>query len=71
MKVKIYSDGVHKTVSGKINYISPQAEYTPPVIYSTSRREKLIFMVEAIPDINQAMNIRIGQPVRVEPVPHE
>ena len=32
--------------AGKVSYISPQAEYTPPVIYSQESRGKLVFMIE-------------------------
>ncbi len=38
----------------------------PPVIYSTKRREKLIFMAEAIPALQQAGRMKIGQPFDVE-----
>lgn len=31
----------------KVSYIAPQAEYTPPVIYSERARSKLVFLVEA------------------------
>jgi len=46
-------------------YISPQVEYTPPVIFSQENRAKLIFMVEAVfdqPDVNR---LHPGQPVEV------
>ncbi len=33
----------------RISFISPQAEYTPPVIYSDASRAKLVFMIEARP----------------------
>lgn len=46
-KVKLICDGCAEPIAGIINYISPEAEFTPPVIYSTKRREKLIFMAEA------------------------
>lgn len=64
-KIKASCDGCQQPIVGTINYISPQAEYTPPVIYSTSRREKLVFMVEAVPMTEQADMIKIGQPVEV------
>lgn len=41
-KVKLICDGCAEPIAGVINYISPEAEFTPPVIYSTKRREKLI-----------------------------
>lgn len=49
---------------GHINYVSPQAEYTPPVIYSREMRAKLVFMVEASLD-RQDYSVLPGQPVDV------
>ncbi|HIG1319105.1 TPA: HlyD family efflux transporter periplasmic adaptor subunit, partial [Klebsiella pneumoniae] len=65
-KVKLICDGCAEPIAGIINYISPEAEFTPPVIYSTKRREKLIFMAEAIPALQQAGRMKIGQPFDVE-----
>lgn len=48
-----------------ICYISPQVEYTPPVIYSRESRAKLVFMVEARPDAADAPNLNIGVPLDV------
>lgn len=64
--VRLLCDGCAEPIPGVINYISPQAEFTPPVIYSTKRREKLIFMAEAIPAPKQAGGMKIGQPFDVE-----
>ncbi|UQY44488.1 HlyD family secretion protein [Mixta hanseatica] len=33
----------------QINYISPQAEYTPPLVYSNQQREQMVFLIEAVP----------------------
>lgn len=63
--VQITVDGVQGTVQGKVGYISPRAEYTPPVIYSQENREKLVFMVEALFDEDTARNLHPGQPVDV------
>ena len=52
---------------GTISFIAPQAEYTPPVIYSEASRAKLVYMVEARPSREQAMLINPGQPVAVRP----
>jgi HlyD family secretion protein len=49
-----------------VSYISPKAEYTPPVIYSRETRAKLVFMVELIFDVQAAANLHPGQPVDVE-----
>ncbi len=50
---------------GKVSYISPRAEYTPPVIYSQESRDKLVFMVEVVFDPQRAGNLNPGQPVDV------
>ncbi len=70
-KVRLICDGCAEPIPGVINYISPEAEFTPPVIYSTKRREKLIFMAEAIPAPNQAERMKIGQPFDVEIIADE
>jgi HlyD family secretion protein len=59
-------DGVQNPFFGKVSYISPRAEYTPPVIYSRESRAKLVFMVELIFDPQDAANLHPGQPVDVE-----
>ena len=48
-----------------VNYISPQVEYTPPVIYSRESRAKLVFMVEARPEAVDAPSLNIGVPLDV------
>ena len=58
-------DGAEETVSVIISYISPQAEYTPPVIYSSNSRAKLVFLLEASVDPAQAHLLKPGQPVDV------
>ena len=54
-------------LAATISFISPQAEYTPPVIYSESIRAKLVYMVEARPSPEQAASINPGQPIAVRP----
>ncbi len=58
-------DGLTKPLPIKLTYISPQAEYTPPVIYSSQSRAKLVFMLEAYPAIDLAVMLKPGQPVDV------
>jgi HlyD family secretion protein len=64
--VQVLVDGVKEPFQGTLRYIFPQAEYTPPVIYSEESRGKLVFMVEIdfAPDI--AAKLNPGQPVDVE-----
>lgn len=45
--VSVAADGVASPVSAKIVYISNEAEFTPPVIYSNDMRDKLVFAVDA------------------------
>jgi len=59
-------DGVQRRFSGKVSYISPRAEYTPPVIYSQESRDKLVFMVEVVFDPQAAADLNPGQPVDVQ-----
>jgi HlyD family secretion protein len=48
-----------------VAFVSEQAEYTPPVIYSNESRAKLVFMVEARPDEKTAALLKPGQPVDI------
>ncbi|MHB1949530.1 MAG: HlyD family secretion protein [Gammaproteobacteria bacterium] len=67
-KVWIQCDGCKSDINGKIVFISPQVEYTPPVIYSNETRSKLVFHIEAVPEqIEDASKMHPGQPVTVEP----
>ena len=63
--VRVFVDGVGDPLIGKISYISPRAEYTPPVVYSRDNRQKFVFMIEAVfaPDV--AVKLHPGQPVDV------
>lgn len=49
-KVAVSCDGCAADLTATIRFIAREAEFTPPVIYSLTRREKLVFMVEATPD---------------------
>jgi HlyD family secretion protein len=66
-RVKLVCDSCPADLAATISFISPQAEYTPPVIYSESIRAKLVYMVEARPSPEQAVLINPGQPVAVRP----
>jgi HlyD family secretion protein len=59
-------DGIGKQFSGKVGFVSPRAEYTPPVIFSQESREKLVFMVEILFDPQAAVDLNPGQPVDVQ-----
>jgi HlyD family secretion protein len=52
-------------LTATVSYIAPQPEYTPPVIYSESNRDKLVYLIEAHPPPDQAVQLKPGQPVDV------
>jgi HlyD family secretion protein len=64
-QVELRCDGCASDMTGTVRFIAPEAEYTPPVIYSVGSREKLVFMVEAWPD--GGATLHPGQPVDVRP----
>ena len=63
--VKLACDGCGAPVEAKVTFIAPQAEYTPPVIYSRESRAKLVFLVEARPSPADAVRLHPGQPLDV------
>jgi len=59
--IEIRCDGC-QPIDAKVSYVSSQAEYTPPVLYSKESRSKLLFLVEArLPN----SPLRPGQPLDV------
>lgn len=64
-KLAVSFDGSGGPLAATITFISPQVEYTPPVIYSRETRSKLVFLVEAHPDPDLARRLHPGQPVEV------
>ena len=57
--------GRRAPIDGRVNYVSPRPEYTPPVLYNRDNRSKLVFMVEAALDPAVARELNPGQPVDV------
>jgi HlyD family secretion protein len=64
-EVELRCDGCPAAVGATITFISSQAEYTPPVLYSRDSRGKLVFLVEARPAPAEAAKLRPGQPIDV------
>lgn len=63
--VQLRCDGCPRPVPATISFVSTQAEFTPPVIYSNETRDKLVFLVEARPAAADAPGLHPGQPVEV------
>jgi HlyD family secretion protein len=65
--VVLACDGCPAGLSATISFIAPQAEFTPPLIYSESSKAKLVFLIEARPPPEQAIKLNPGQPIEVRP----
>ena len=63
--VEVRCDGCPAPLAAKVSFVSSQAEYTPPVLYSRDSRGKLVFLVEARPGPADAVKLRPGQPIDV------
>ncbi|MDN5000758.1 HlyD family secretion protein [Bradyrhizobium sp. GCM10027634] len=63
--VRLDCDGCRPGIAATISFVSPQAEYTPPVIYSEESRAKLVYLIEARPSPGEAALFNPGQPVSV------
>lgn len=48
--LNVRCDGCPPDLFARISYISPDPEFTPPVIYSLETRQKLVYLVEARPE---------------------
>ena len=63
-KVMFSCDGCGDEIAGTLRFVSSQAEFTPPVIYSEQTQSKLVYMAEAWADANPE-RLHPGQPVLV------
>ena len=66
-QVSFTCDTCPADLKASIIYVSPRAEFTPPVIYSQTARSKLVFLIEARPEASQA-KLSPGLPVTVAPL---
>ena len=64
--VSVTFDGGSQPRTATVNFISTEAEFTPPVIYSRENRARLVYMVEAKFPAADAADLRPGQPVDVQ-----
>ena len=60
----VHCDGCGAGLRARVSYVSPDPEFTPPVIYSLETRQKLVFLVEARPE-GDASALQPGQIVDV------
>jgi HlyD family secretion protein len=64
--VSFSCDGCATGLTAKISYVSPRPEFTPPVIYSREARDRLVFLVEAMPA--KPDGLVPGLPIDVQPL---
>ena len=60
----VHCDGCGPDLKARVSYVSPDPEFTPPVIYSLETRQKLVYLVEARPE-GDAAALQPGQIVDV------
>ncbi len=66
--VLLSCDGCGAPVAAHVTRVATQVEFTPPVIYSNAQRAKLVYLVEARPDV-AASGLHPGQPLDVRLAP--
>jgi HlyD family secretion protein len=62
-RLDISCDGCEADMTASVDRVATRPEFTPPVIYSLRERDKLVFMVEAVPATPQLLTP--GQPIDV------
>lgn len=63
-ELAVRCDGCGPDLKATVSYVSPEPEFTPPVIYSLETRQKLVYLVEARPQ-SEATPLQPGQIVDV------
>lgn len=66
VQVRFACDGCDGTRSARITWVSSRPEFTPPILYSRSSRDRLVYRIEARPD--GAATLNPGLPVDVTPL---
>lgn len=61
--VRVTCNGCADGITARISFIDTAPQFTPPVIYSTEEREKLVYLIEARP--NRPDLLRPGQPLDI------
>jgi HlyD family secretion protein len=64
--VMVAVQGIASPLGGTVSYLSPQPEYTPPVLYNRDNRSKLVYMAEAVFAPEASADLHPGQPVDVD-----
>ena len=65
-EISFHCDSCKTPTTATISYISPEAEYTPPVIYSADTRFNLVYLIRADIPQNVVQNFHPGQPLDID-----
>jgi HlyD family secretion protein len=65
-QVGVACDGCPEGLTATIDFIAPESEYTPPVIFSRAERAKLVFRIEARPTVPTPA-LKPGLPIEIRP----
>ena len=63
-RLRVHCDACPPGLTAIVSYVSDAPEFTPPVIYSLQNRQKLVYLIEARPDLGAAL--KPGQIVDVD-----
>ena len=63
-RLRVQCDACPPGLTATVSYVSDAPEFTPPVIYSLQNRQKLVYLIEARPDLGAAL--KPGQIVDVD-----
>ncbi|SFB76659.1 HlyD family secretion protein [Tropicimonas isoalkanivorans] len=68
-ELTVNCDGCPEGQTAHVTYLADGPEFTPPVIYSLDNRQKLVYLVEARPDVashwlkpGQIVDVRLSEP---------
>jgi len=71
LKVFVGCDGCDADLTATVSYVASEPEFTPPVIYSIETRQKLVYLVEARPPVDddrlrpgQIIDVRLEEPAQ-------
>ncbi len=67
-RVALICDDCPPDLAGHVSFIAPQAEYTPPFIYSESTKAKFVYLAEARLETPEIGRLDPGEPVTVKPL---
>lgn len=63
-RLRVHCDACPPDLTATVSYVSDAPEFTPPVIYSLENRQKLVYLIEARPDVGASL--KPGQIVDVD-----